>query len=72
METTKITIEEQENGWLLTWDKGCSEHYPTAAEALDAVKERGEMLSEAGYTTTQIIEWISYTTIGKAIVTVLQ
>lgn len=72
MRKTVVVIEECDSGWLLTWAKNLDEVYPTAAEALAAVKERDEGLAEIGVNSFTSIDWIPKTKIGRQVVKALQ
>lgn len=69
---TKVTITELPDGWRLAWSDQDSEVHPTAVQALQAVKDRDQVMVNAGarmMVTT--VEWEPRTAVGRAVVNVV-
>lgn len=65
-----VRITENEEGWLLDWGCGTEQH-PTAAEALDTVRQMDAIMIKAIPIWT-VVEWTATTRIGRSVVEVLQ
>ena len=67
-----VTITEVPDGWRLAWSNEDSEVQPTAVQALQAVKDRDQVLVDAGHPAVlTVVEWIPTTAVGAAVVRVV-
>lgn len=68
IETGLVSIRETEEGWDLTFPMGDTEHHSTANEALQAVKDMGRVMCDAGVSTVFTVDWYPTSRVGRMVV----
>lgn len=66
-----VEVHELEHGWLVTDGRSDAHTYPTAADALKAIRSEDEDSAKRGVSTITTIEWETKTRTGRAVVRVL-
>jgi hypothetical protein len=72
MNTIYRRIHEWPDSWEVAGERGTYGHYPSGAEALEAVKaESAQRVERTGESESVVVEWEPMTRIGRLVAKVL-